>query len=597
MTLANINSIQGLFVTLFNGSATTKELTDLTTKLSNGVTLTTIATDLINSTQGQEKVAGLNNADLIDYIYSNAFGRVPDSAGKTYWVGKLGAQPTSATKASVIVDIINFASPGDKGSLTGKVNVARNTTNQLIVQELYVTLLGRAADAPGQNYWTNLLNTGVPVSSVSQAIVASPEAQNKYAGLINSQFIQLIYSNAFGRTADIEGLNYWVGRLNNSTRSAITLEILGAAGDADRQNFNNKVKSAQEITDNFQTPFPLTTAIDDLTGTNGKDLFIGDNGNQFFATVQAGDKIDGGAGIDTFKYYYAGRGSASILPTLLNVEKVELINLQDDDIDFSPVANSGLEEVTLKFNPKEATTIISGLRDIKLGIDNVNVTNKNITGNFGNGTTASVSLTDSTLNTLIIEGSKVTTINLDLDSEFTGGVNRIKTLTTPLEDSATGGTLNITGKAGLEITQDIQLNSNAVITVNASTNTGGVDLSFTGGKVNFTGGKGDDSIGFEFDQFDDKSIVDGGDGKDTLRLTRTGTNTTINATTPAALSAINGVKNVEVLGFNATTVTVDATKITAVKEYDFVADTVNLSGAATANKFTLNKTNDDDVAL
>ncbi|MFM6251304.1 MAG: hypothetical protein ACKPEQ_19515, partial [Dolichospermum sp.] len=50
--------------------------------------------------------------------------------------------------------------------------------------------------------------------------------------------------------------------------------------------------------------------------------------------------------------------------------------------------------------------------------------------------------------------------------------------------------------------------------------------------------------------------------------------------------------------FNATTVTVDATKITAVKEYDFVADTVNLSGAATANKFTLNKTtNNNNVAL
>ncbi|MFM6368668.1 MAG: hypothetical protein ACKPGN_10645, partial [Dolichospermum sp.] len=135
-----------------------------------------------------------------------------------------------------------------------------------------------------------------------------------------------------------------------------------------------------------------------------------------FATVQAGDKIDGGAGIDTFKYYYAGRDSASILPTLLNVEKVELINLQSDNIDFSPVANSGLEEVTLKFNPQlQFPTTISGLRDIKLGIDNV-VTNNNITGNFGNGTTASVSLTDSTLAglaELIIQGSKVTTINLD----------------------------------------------------------------------------------------------------------------------------------------------------------------------------------------
>ncbi|MFM6251081.1 MAG: hypothetical protein ACKPEQ_18365, partial [Dolichospermum sp.] len=92
--------------------------------------------------------------------------------------------------------------------------------------------------------------------------------------------------------------------------------------------------------------------------------------------------------------------------------------------------------------------------------------------------------------------------------------------------------------------------------------------------------------------------VDGGDGIDTLRFT----GTTINATTPAALAAINGVKNVEVLGFGkqnnvVSEVTVDATKITAVKEYDFVADTVNLSGAATANKFTLNKTNNNNVAL
>ncbi|MFM6268008.1 MAG: hypothetical protein ACKPFA_16150, partial [Dolichospermum sp.] len=129
-----------------------------------------------------------------------------------------------------------------------------------------------------------------------------------------------------------------------------------------------------------------------------------------------------------------------------------MINLQSN-IDFSPVANSGLEEVTLKFNPNFFATTISGLRDIKLGIDNV-TNGGSITGNFGNGTTASVSLTDSTLDTLTIEGSKVTTINLDLDSEFTGGVNRITTLTTPLSSSATGGTLNITGKAGLEITQD-----------------------------------------------------------------------------------------------------------------------------------------------
>ena len=599
MTVANINSIQGLFITLLKDPASTKELADLTSQLKTGATITKIATDLIDSPEGKELVGNLSNADLIDYIYSSAFGRVPDSAGKAYWIGKLGATPTSTTKATVVVDIINSASAADKAVFNGKVDVAKNTTHQLVVQELYVTLLGRAADIEGRAYWAAQLDTGIPVADVAKNIMASPEAQDKYAGLINSQFVEKLYSNAFGRATDAEGLAYWVGRLNSSTRAAVTLEILGAASNADRQTLNNKVDVAQGITDNFETQFALTKETDNLMGTNGKDLFIGDNGNQFFATVQAGDKIDGGAGIDTFKYYYAD----FILPTLLNIEKVELINLQGD-IDFSPLAGSSLEEVTLKFNPQSFFPTISGLRDIKLGIDNVN-NNGFIVGDFGNGTTASVSLTDSTLNELEIQGNKVTTINLDLVSEFTDGVNRIDFLTIPLSSSATGGTLNITGDAGLGGTDIndpnsstvVESNPNAVTTVNAAENTGGVKLSFIGeGKVNFTGGKGDDSVGFAFTAFDDESIVDGGDGKDTLRLTSGGD---IDATTPAALAAINGIENVEVLGFKATnpdstqlgfSVTVDAAKITAVKEYDFETDILDLSGAATGNKFTLNKT-------
>ncbi|MFN7851672.1 MAG: DUF4214 domain-containing protein [Dolichospermum sp.] len=601
MTVASINSVQGLFITLLKSPADTKNLADLTSQLDKGVTITKIATDLIDSAAGKQLFGTLSNADLIDYIYSNAFGRVPDSAGKTYWTGKLGTTPDSAKKASVVADIINSADSADKQVFNSRVDTAKNTTHQLSVQELYITFLGRAAETSGRDYWVGRLNNGASIADVTKDIIASKEAQDKYTGLVNSQFIELVYSNAFGRSTDKEGLDYWVGKLNSSTRAAVALEILGAASDADRKTLNNKVDVAQGITDNFQTQFALTKETDNLIGTTGKDLFTGDNGNPFFATVQAGDRIDGGAGIDTLKYSY----SNGILPTLLNVEKVELINLQGN-IDFSPAAGSGLEEVTLKFDPLFSPTV-AGLRDIKLGIDNVTNTN-NITGNFGNGTTASVSLTDSTLNTLTIEGEKVATINLDLGSEFTDGVNRIADLNIPtLSSTATGRTLNITGDAGLAGTNindpnsstRVALNLNtsnpdAVTTVNAKENTGGVKLSFTDqGKVNFTGGKGNDSVGFAFAQFDDKSIVDGGDGKDTVRFT--GAN--IDATTAAAVTAINGVKNVEVLGFATPTVTVDATKITAVKEYDFVANTVNLSGAATGNKFTLNNTGANTLNL
>ena len=611
MSVASINSIQSLFTILFNQPADTKSLADLNAQLDNGVAITKVATDLVNSAAAQTLIGDLSNGDLIDYIYSNAFGRVPDSAGKTYWTGKLGTTPNSAAKAQVIVDIIASAGSADKQVLNSKVDIAKNTTHQLAVQELYVSLLGRAAEVSGRNYWVSQLNNGVSVADIAKAVVSSQEAQQKYAGLFNSQFIDLLYSNAFGRQTDQEGKDYWVGRLNSSPRAAVAVEILSAAGSADRQLLNNKVNVAQGITNNFQTQFALTKETDNLIGTSGQDLFLGDNGTDFSATVQAGDTINAGAGVDTFKFYYAN----GILPTLLNVENVELINAKSD-IDFSPVAGSGLKQVTLKFNPASVlnTTTVAGLQDINFGIDNV--TNRSITGDFGNGTAASVALNDSQLNEFTIVGSKVTTLNLDLESQFADGVNRITFLTIPtLPTNVNARTLNITGKAGLSGNDDsftklvtFTPDPDAVTIVNASTNTGGVKLSFVPsfipisyGKVNFTGGTGNDSVEFLFDGLDDqddKNIVDGGAGKDTLLLTNTGD---INANDQ--LKAINAANNFEILGlkvdtlFTVNTVTVDASKITAVKEYDFLADTVILSGAATGNKFTLNKTADKDVAL
>jgi hypothetical protein len=611
MSVASINSIQSLFTILFNQPADTKSLADLNAQLDNGVAITKVATDLVNSAAAQTLIGDLSNGDLIDYIYSNAFGRVPDSAGKTYWTGKLGTTPNSAAKAQVIVDIIASAGSADKQVLNSKVDIAKNTTHQLAVQELYVSLLGRAAEVSGRNYWVSQLNNGVSVADIAKAVVSSQEAQQKYAGLFNSQFIDLLYSNAFGRQTDQEGKDYWVGRLNSSPRAAVAVEILSAAGSADRQLLNNKVNVAQGITNNFQTQFALTKETDNLIGTSGQDLFLGDNGTDFSATVQAGDTINAGAGVDTFKFYYAN----GILPTLLNVENVELINAKSD-IDFSPVAGSGLKQVTLKFNPASVlnTTTVAGLQDINFGIDNV--TNRSITGDFGNGTAASVALNDSQLNEFTIVGSKVTTLNLDLESQFADGVNRITFLTIQtLPTNVNARTLNITGKAGLSGNDDsftklvtFTPDPDAVTIVNASTNTGGVKLSFVPsfipisyGKVNFTGGTGNDSVEFLFDGLDDqddKNIVDGGAGKDTLLLTNTGD---INANDQ--LKAINAANNFEILGlkvdtlFTVNTVTVDASKITAVKEYDFLADTVILSGAATGNKFTLNKTADKDVAL
>ena len=71
MSVARINSIQSLFTTLFNQPADTKSLADLNAQLDNGVAVTKVATDLVNSAAAQTLIGGLSNGDLIDYMTKN----------------------------------------------------------------------------------------------------------------------------------------------------------------------------------------------------------------------------------------------------------------------------------------------------------------------------------------------------------------------------------------------------------------------------------------------------------------------------------------------------------------------------------------------
>lgn len=596
MTVENINNVQRLYVALLGRGAEPEAFAFWTRRLNLGLSsLTTFATELTDLPAVQARIANFTPGEFIEFIYSNAFGRVADSGGKAFWVERLGASPTVGTRAQVVRDIIASAGTADREVLNRRVETAKNDTHRLLVQSLYVTLLGRAADAGGQAFWVSQLNEGISIADITASIIGSEEAQQRYTGVINREFVELLYSNAFGRVADEGGRNFWVERINNSSRAQVVLEILEAAApdSRDREVLNNKVAVAQDQTDNFQTPFTLTTSPNEnLLGTSGNDVFIGDNGNQFFATIQVGDRIDGGpGGTDTFKYYNAN----NVLPTLRGVENVELINAQGGNIDFSPLAGSGLERVTVKFNPAFGFLTVAGLRDVELGIDNV--TTGPITGNFGNGTVAAVSMTDFSAD-LQIQGNRVETVNLRSESEFENGVNTINNGTLPNDGNPADipvRNINISGDAGLEVVTQITLNPTAQTTVNASANSGGVELTFNNGRVNFTGSSGDDTVGFVLANFDTQDRVNGGNGTDTLVL-RSDAPVVMNNTNAPLLTAVNAAQSLEILRLqgnifvNVPTVTVDASRITAVDRYEFAANTVNLSNAAANDRFTLDGT-------
>ncbi|MDH6097942.1 hypothetical protein NWP21_03590 [Anabaenopsis sp. FSS-46] len=379
--------------------------------------------------------------------------------------------------------------------MVNRLERARTETNKSRVQERYVALLGRAPDPASLNGYVDQLNNGTSPEDITQQILDLVDVQDEYGGLTGNQAVTTIYRNAFDTAPPAADLTTLAGQWATNPVSVVT-EIVNSPNPSLQRVLGNKVSVAKVVTETVGTELVLTPGniATTLTGTPGDDVFIGDANS-----VSATHRLIGGSGTDTFQYYNGG----NVLPRLQGVEKVELINANTfNSIDFSATPSlSGLKEVTLKFNPQSTFVDIAGLRDIRLGIDNV--TNRFVAAGFGNGSDGNISLVDSRLNTLSIEGSRVNTVNIGLKSEFSATDNRIETLdfsgTRDFSGRSLLSTITISGDntpngdAGLTVTNPINLLGKNV-TINASNTRGNLTFTLGSGAVNYTGGSGIDNI-------------------------------------------------------------------------------------------------------
>jgi len=106
------------------------------------------------------------------------------------------------------------------------------------VAKLYVATFNRAPDAPGLTYWVE--TAGLSLEDVAKSFFDQSETQTKYKpGLSNTAFVSAVYQNLFNRTADKEGLTYWVKELDSGRveKSVFILAIINGAKDT--SNFGN----------------------------------------------------------------------------------------------------------------------------------------------------------------------------------------------------------------------------------------------------------------------------------------------------------------------------------------------------------------------
>ena len=81
------------------------------------------------------------------------------------------------------------------------------------ISRLYLAYFGRDSDFDGLMFWANQLRAGFSLQGVSDSFANSDEFRQRYGNLSNAQFVDRIYRNVLGRSADQAGSDYWGGQL------------------------------------------------------------------------------------------------------------------------------------------------------------------------------------------------------------------------------------------------------------------------------------------------------------------------------------------------------------------------------------------------
>jgi Ca2+-binding RTX toxin-like protein len=385
---------------------------------------------------------------------------------------------------------------------------------------------------------------GVQIGSVTMAqvnndIISSGglnKALNSYytasfGGVATATVAATVAAN-LGLTGDAlnEGKAYITAQLNAAAagaRGEVIANILnlfsgltadakfGAAATA----WNTKVNSAASYTAaadvaigsvvaSASAVFTLTAGTNNFTGTAGDDTFDAGLSSTSLQTLNSGDRLDGGAGTDELFAVVNGSVAPAAMTSIENVTAT--VVTAASTLDFANA--TGITSVALAgstFAPTLAgvtTAVAVTLRDSAVAHT---ITYSGVTGTADAATVNVSNMSQATTVATTIAGIETLTLNATSSDSAIG-----------LLTSANTTTLNVTGTKALNIVDNL---GSTILTVNASTNTGGANLDFSGTNMSVTGGAGNDDFSFEAAG---TVTVAGGAGNDTIRFDATGTFTT-----------------------------------------------------------------------
>jgi len=121
------------------------------------------------------------------------------------------------------------------------------------VQEMYVAYYGRPADPGGLEWWSGKLSDASGnLNEIIESFGSSDEYQQRFAGFSDEVLVNNIFLQVLGRDADAAGLDFYVGKISSGDMTLATLALNVAngieEGGSDDAVFRNKLEVADAYT-------------------------------------------------------------------------------------------------------------------------------------------------------------------------------------------------------------------------------------------------------------------------------------------------------------------------------------------------------------
>jgi len=372
-----------------------------------------------------------------------------------------------------------------------------------------------------------LANLGLASDAVSVAYMDSSVAANGRLATMKA---------AFDFLGSVAGQDNVYGTAGTAFNSKVTKSIEYSSVATNTSTSTDAVSATAVATGSTIT---LTTGTDSKSGSNADDTFNGvlQANGATGTTIQAGDVINGGDGIDTLAIAVAGDATALFTVSAVSTSGVEKVLLNNFDTDntangtvVATTLMTGLTTVGLSASGDDGDTVFSGMKnfvdaEMRNGSGDLMLTYDGAQVVTGTADVQNLTVSNQTAGTFTADG--IETINLTSSTTK----STLAAVTTGAGAAAELTSLTVSGDADLKITASVDFkagtaNGDTTIdaTLDASTFTGKLTVDLADANdIQATGGSGDDTFAFggTLSKYD---IIDGGDGIDTVSITgHTGT--------------------------------------------------------------------------